>query len=107
MKLLYFLPLLSTKGGQERTLTDKANWLVNRGHEVMLVTYENDGPLAYSLDERVQHADLDCPFFKIYRLPLYRRFHAALKIKMRFRQEMTKVIAFNSPDVIVVTVPLT
>lgn len=33
MKQVYFIPLLSTKGGQERTLTDKANWLAQHRHE--------------------------------------------------------------------------
>ena len=106
MKLVYFLPLLSTKGGQERTLTDKANWLVNKGHDVMMVTYENDGPLAYPLNQRVQHIDLACPYFQIYHLPFFRRFLVALKIKNTFRKRMAKVVSAFSPDVIVVTVPL-
>ena len=33
MKQVYFIQLLSTKGGQERMLTDKANWLARHGHE--------------------------------------------------------------------------
>lgn len=107
MKLLFFLPLLSTKGGQERTLIDKANWLVGRGHDVMFVTYENDGPLAYPLDKRVIHTDVSCPFFRIYRLPFFKRFHAALKFKKDFRERMSKAIATISPDIIVVTIPLT
>ena len=106
MKLMYFLPLLSTKGGQERTLTDKANWLANKGHAVMMVTYENDGPFAYPLDERVQFTDLACPYYQIYSLPFFQRFHVALKIKNIFRTKMAKVVAAFSPDVIVVTVPL-
>lgn len=52
MRLIYFIPLLSTKGGQERTLTDKANFLARQGHEVLFVTYEHDGPLAYQLPPR-------------------------------------------------------
>lgn len=107
MKLLFFLPLLSTKGGQERTLIDKANWLVGRGHEVMLVTFENDGPLAYPLDRRVMHTDVSCPFFRIYRLPFIKRFHAALKLKKIFRERMSKTITAFSPDIIVITIPLT
>lgn len=107
MRLLYFLPLLSTKGGQERTLTDKANWLAEKGHQVMMVTFENDGALAYPLDKRIIHTDLDCPYFRIYRLPFFRRFNAALKLKKLFRTKMAEVIAFFSPDVIAVTIPLT
>lgn len=107
MKLLFFLPLLSTKGGQERTVTDKANWLAERGHEVLLVTYENDGPPAYELDVRVRCADLGCPYFEIYKQSFFSRLGASLKIKKYFRRSMSQVVGSFSPDVIVVTVPLT
>lgn len=107
MRLIYFLPLLSTKGGQERTLIDKANWLVERGHEVMFVTYINDGPFAYLLNEKVKHVDIACPYYCIYQLPFYRRFYAALKIKHLFRQKMEETLSLFQPDVIVVAIPLT
>ena len=100
MKLMYFLPLLSTAGGQERTLIDKANWLVEKGHEVLFVTFENDGAVAYSLQEKVRHVDLACPYFLIYRLPFVRRFYAALKIKRLFRHKMEETVNAFHPDVV-------
>ena len=107
MRLLYFIPLLSTKGGQERTLIDKANWLAEHGHEVLFVTYANDGPLAYSLNEKVKHIDFACPFFHIYQSSFFCRFHAALKLKRIFRQKMKETITTFQPDAIVVAFPLT
>jgi len=107
MKLMYFLPLLSTAGGQERTIIDKANWLVEKGHEILLVTFENDGGVAYSLQEKVRHVDLACPYFQIYRLPFFRRFYAALKIKRLFRHKMEETVNTFRPDVVVSAIPLT
>jgi len=107
MKLMYFLPLLSTAGGQERTIIDKANWLVEKGHEVLLVTFENDGGVAYSLQKKVRHVDLVCPYFRIYRFPFVCRFYAALKIKRLFRHKMKETLNAFQPDVVVVTIPLT
>ena len=107
MRLIYFLPLLSTKGGQERTLTDKANWLVNQGHEVLFVTFENEGQIAYPTEESVRHIDLGCPYFKIYQLPFVQRFSAAIRLKKVFRSKLKGVIESFRPDVIVVAVPLT
>lgn len=107
MRLIYFLPLLSTKGGQERTLTDKANWLVNQGHEVLFVTFENDGQIAYPTEKSVRHVDLGCPYFKIYQLPFVQRLSAAISLKKVFRSKMRGVIESFRPDVIVVAVPLT
>lgn len=107
MRLLYFLPLLSTKGGQERTLTDKANWLAQHGHEVMFVTYEHDGSLAYPLDDRVRHIDIACHCFRLYRYPVWKRFYKVIKLKNRFRSRFNQVLTEFQPDVIVVAVPNT
>ena len=107
MKLMYFLPLLSTAGGQERTIIDKANWLVEKGHEILLVTFENDGDVAYSLQKKVRHVDLACPYFQIYRFPFVCRFYAVLKIKRLFRHKMEETVNAFQPDVVVVTIPLT
>lgn len=107
MKLIYFTPLLSTKGGQERTLTDKANYLAGHGHEVMFLTYEHDGPLAYLLSPAVKHVDLHCHFFLLYSFSLCRRLIEAFRLKRLFRQRMKDVITRNRPDVIVITVPNT
>lgn len=107
MKLMYFVPLLSTIGGQERTLTDKANYLVESGHEVLFVTYEHEGPLAYQLNPAVRHVDLCCHFFSLYRYPVYRRLIEALRLKRLFRRKLRTVVSQFCPDVIVVAIPNT
>ncbi|MBQ6379524.1 MAG: glycosyltransferase family 4 protein [Prevotella sp.] len=107
MKLIYFIPLLSTVGGQERTLTDKAAYLTSRGHDVMFVTYEHEGPLAYKLYEKVKHVDLHCHFFTLYRYPVVMRVWKALQLKRLFRRRFKKVVSQFSPDVIVIAVPNT
>ena len=106
MKLIYFIPLLSTKGGQERTLIDKANYLIEKGHEVMFVTFENNGAVAYPLDCRVQHQDVDCHFFTVYRAPVWKRLFVALEMKKQFKRRMRQIVDDYKPDVIVAAVPL-
>ena len=74
MKLMFFTPQLSNFGGIERTITDKANYLANKGHFVTIVTYEQlNRPYAYSLDAKVQHVDLTSSFNLLYRYPIYKR----------------------------------
>lgn len=107
MRLMYITPLLSTRGGIERTLIDKANYLAEKNHEVLIVTYEHEGPVAYKLYSSVKHIDLDCHFFIIYRYPLYLRFWKMLKHKRLFRHKMKCVIDEFSPNTIVVTIPNT
>lgn len=107
MKLIYFIPLLSTTGGQERTLIDKANYLVGKGHEVMFVTYEHEGPVAYQMDPLVQHLDLNCHFFSIYKHPFFWRLFVVLKLKRIFRKKMKELLIHFCPDLIVVAIPNT
>ena len=107
MKLVYFIPLLSTRGGQERTLTDKANYLSARGHEVMFLSYEHEGPLAYQLSPKVKHVDLHCHFFKLYGVPVYRRWLEVLRLKRLFRKKLKDVMEWYLPDVVVIAVPNT
>ena len=107
MRLIYFIPLLSTTGGQERTLIDKANYLVGKRHEVMFVTYEHEGPIAYQLDPLVQHVDINCHFFSIYQHPYYKRIIVAIKQKRIFRKKMKEILIRFCPDVIVVAIPNT
>ena len=107
MKILYFLPILSTKGGQERTLIDKANYLVTQGHEVLFVTFENDGNIAYPIDKRVLHEDINCRHYQIYRKSFLMRFVVAWQMKRKFRSRMKELIDSFRPNVIVATIPLT
>jgi len=107
MKLLFFTPLLSTKGGIERTLTDKANNLADKGHEVMIVTYEHEGSVVYELSPSVKHVDLACHFFEIYRYPFYRRLIETFRQKRQFRHAMYRLLADYRPELVVVTIPNT
>lgn len=60
MKILFCVKALSTKGGgAERVLTDVANGLVERGHDVSVLTYDKpDSRPFYSLDQRVKRTTM-------------------------------------------------
>ena len=64
MKILIIHRSFALVGGAERVIIDKANYLSNQGHEVMLVSYEQgQHPLPYVLQQNVKYIDLDCRFF--------------------------------------------
>lgn len=108
MKIIYIAPMLHPVGGLERTLTDKANYLVNKGHDVMFLTYMQGGEkVYYDLDSRVRQCDIACPFFSLYRFPAYARISHYLKLKQQFRERMKEVIDGFKPDTIVITIPNT
>ena len=59
MKILYCIAGTYNSGGMERVLANKANWLVNHGYEVTIVTTDQKGRRPFfSLDERIVCYDL-------------------------------------------------
>lgn len=108
MKQIYIAPFLHMPGGLERTLSDKANYLVDKGHEILLLTYaQGKEKMFYSLDWRVKHVDIDTHLFSMYHIPLLYRVWSYIKIRRQFRKRFRKVLIDFCPDLIVITIPNT
>ena len=59
MKILYSIAGTYNSGGMERVLANKANWLVEHGHEVVVVTTDQRGASAYfPMNNRIECYDL-------------------------------------------------
>ena len=106
MKIIYIVRSLHSVGGIERTLSDKANWMVAHGHQVMFVTYmQGNDSIYFPLDKRVQLYDLACSTFSLYKHPVYSRYFHFRKLQKTFRDRMKTVMDDFSPDVVVVAIP--
>ena len=106
MKIIYIVRSLHPVGGIERTLSDKANWLVAQGHQVMFVTYmQGKDSVYFPLDKRVQLYDLECSTFSLYKHPAYSRFFYFRQLHNRFRERLKNVLDDFLPDVVVVAIP--
>ena len=70
MKIFYIYTALVTKGGADRVLTEKANWLAEHGYEVGIVTDTQMGrPPVFPLSPKVNLINLDIDFAKEYGHP--------------------------------------
>ena len=59
MRIVYCIAGTRHSGGMERVLANKANWLVEHGHEVVIVTTDQHGELPFfNLDTRIECYDL-------------------------------------------------
>lgn len=106
MKIIYIVRSLHPVGGIERTLSDKANWMVAQGHQVLFVTYKQGyDSIYYPLDKRVLLYDLACSTFSMFKYPLYSRLFFFLKLQKSFRVRLRTVLDRFKPDVIVVAIP--
>lgn len=106
MKLIYVVRSLHPVGGIERTLTDKANWLVTHGHEVMFVTYkQGEDIVSFPMDSRVQLTDLRCSIYSLFKYPIYTRLFHYFSLSRKFQKRFRNVLKDFMPDVISVAIP--
>lgn len=104
MNIVFIYRYFTTTGGVERTLIDKANYLVQQGHSVTIVTFEQgQHPFAYKLDDRIEHYELDCRRFTLYRYPRYKRFFKLWQMNRRFVQRWKAYVEKAKPDIVVTT----
>ena len=104
MKIVYITKSLAPIGGLERVLTDKMNYLVQKGYDIVLITYEQGKhPFAYPLDHRVRHYDLDVVFFSLYKYCAPKRIFYQQYYRLLFRRRLQKLIRKLQPDIVITT----
>ena len=64
MEIVYVIEDFSMKGGAERIIAEKANYLASRfQHHVTIVSiYHDERPISYHLEESVDFISLEIPF---------------------------------------------
>jgi glycosyltransferase involved in cell wall biosynthesis len=65
MRVVFLISQLYKHGGVEKVLTEKANFLAERGIEVFIITFEQrQNPAVYSLDSGVKTVDLGVDYHR-------------------------------------------
>jgi len=104
MKLLYIIKSIAALAGTERIITDKMNYLAAHGHSIALVTYEQGAhPISFTLHPNIIHQDIDCRFFTLSRIPIYKRFIEIIRMQKRFKHRLHDTIRQHNPDIIITT----
>ena len=102
MRILIIHRSLALVGGAERVITDKANYLAGRNHEVLLVSYEQGThPVSYELHPNVKFKDLDCRFFTLSKYGIISHLVHFMQLKRKFRDSLHEVIEDFRPSVVV------
>lgn len=102
MKIMIIHRSFALVGGAERVIIEKANYLSEHGHEVILVSYEQGKHiLPYKLYDSVIYKDLDCRFFTLSKYSIVVRPYYFFKLKNRLRYSLKKLIEDSSPSVVV------
>lgn len=104
MKIVYCLQGLHRKGGIERVVTTKANYLADLGYEVHIVTTDQgSSTVAFPLSDRVQLHDLDLNYYKDNGFGRWKRMLALYRKRGEHRQKLERLFAEIKPDVVVST----
>ena len=89
MKILYLIKSFAAKAGTERVMSDKMNWLSEKGCEITLVTYEQGThPFAFPLNSSIKHYDLDTRFFELAKYNIVIRLLMLLNLISSFLQHI-------------------
>lgn len=104
MKIYYIYTALVTKGGADRIIIEKANWLAERGHEIAIVTDTQLGRKpAFALNPRVRLIDLDVDFSKEYGHSFLIRIWMYNKLMSQYKKKLKVLLMKDHADIVVST----
>ena len=105
MKIVYVIDSLASKGGAERILSDKMNYMAEHfGYEVYVITcYQNTqtDPNVYYLSDKVHQVNLSIHYYAQYHYRYPMRLWVKYSIYRRLKNELTAAVQRIDPDVLV------
>jgi glycosyltransferase involved in cell wall biosynthesis len=103
MKIIYFYRALAIKGGLEKVLVDKMNYLVEYyNYDVYLITSDqNAHSFAYKLHPNVKHIDLDINFYQRFKYNIFKRFYLYERMKQVYKKRICKILTSIGPDILI------
>lgn len=104
MKIYYIYTALVTKGGADRVIAEKANWLAEHGHEIAIITDTQMGrEPAFPLSPKVRLIDLAVDFSQEYGHGFLVRIWMYYKLMRQYRKMVTDVLMKDRPDIVIST----
>ena len=105
MNIVYIIPSLEVKGGAERIIIEKANYLSEHfGYNVSIITqcHHHDAPIAYPMSEKTHLINLGIPYYNQYEYNYPKRLWIKRKINKRIQKETTDAVQKIDPDILVI-----
>jgi glycosyltransferase involved in cell wall biosynthesis len=105
MRIVYVIDSLASKGGAERILSDKMNYMASHfGYDVHVITcYQNPekDPNVYFLSDKVKQTNLNIHYYSQYHYGYPKRLLAKWEIYRTLRRRLTETVKSLDPDVLV------
>ena len=100
--ILYIYSEISIKGGTDKVLVEKANYLVHHGYQVTIVTEAQMGrPLSFMIDPSVKHIDIGLDFNSQYSKGPLGRARTYFSLIHQYKKRLKSVLEQEKPDIII------
>ena len=104
MKIFYIYSALTTVGGADRVLIQKANWLADNGDDVTIVTESQaNKAVAFPLSKNTRHVDLGVDFDQEYGHSLLMRTLIYYRLMWSYKKRLQRFIIEEKPDIVITT----
>lgn len=102
MKILYALEAVNLKGGYDRIIIEKANYLAEHGCDVILsVASHALAEPFYQICEKVRLVDFNIDFHQQYSHSIITRAVLYIWLMRRYRKALTSLIFAEHPDIVI------
>ena len=104
MHILYIYSEITIKGGADKVIVEKANYLATHGYCVTMITESQMGrPTSFELAPQVKHIDMGLDFNKQYSMGILRRFCTYVGLMRTYKIKLAKVLIELHPDIVITT----
>lgn len=105
MKIVYLYTALTTIGGADRIIIQKANYLADvYRHEVYIITDSQcNKPFSFPLSKNVKHIDLGIDFGRQYKFNLFIRFFVYQALMIKYKRELIQYLKYIKPQITIST----
>lgn len=104
MKVLYAVEAVNLRGGYDRIIIEKANYLAEHGCEVIIcVSSHALSKPFYPISEKVKLVDLNIDFHQQYKHSLFIRAYIYKKLMRRYRKMLSNLLIIEHPDIVITT----
>lgn len=105
MRIVYLYTALTTMGGADRIIIQKANYLAdNMGYDIYIITdSQNNHPIIYPLSSKVKHIDLNINFGKLYRHGLLIRGYYYFALMHTYKKRLFSLLKMLKADIVIST----
>ena len=104
MKLLYILGNIINKAGVERIMTQKINYLAETGHDIsLLTTDQNNQPLSFPISKNVHYLSVSAPIPSRTDYSFFKWLSSFYNARSLFSKVINSIVIEELPDIIICT----